>query len=78
MNTYDKRNAFSLPQKEAVLVAFRISRLREFKKIRTLETDGQLSYISPELWYVKKLRTSSAIGMHLACHKKHVIEAIRK
>ena len=33
MNIYDKRNAFSLLQKEAVLVAFRISRLRELKKL---------------------------------------------
>ena len=30
MNFYDKRNAFSLLQKEAVLVAFRITGLREF------------------------------------------------
>ena len=28
---YDKRNALSLQQKEAVLVAFRISKLRELK-----------------------------------------------
>ena len=50
MNIFDQRNAFSLLQKEAVLVAFRISRLRELKKIRTLETDEELSYISPALW----------------------------
>ena len=37
-------------QKEAVLVAFRISKLRELKKFRTLETDGELSYISLALW----------------------------
>ena len=55
-----------------------ISRLREFKKNRTLETNGELSCISPALWYIKKLRTSSAIGMHLACHQKCVIEAITK
>ena len=30
-NIYDKPNTFSLPQKEAVLVAFRISKLRELK-----------------------------------------------
>ena len=30
---YDKRNAFSLQQKEAVLVAFRISKLRELKNL---------------------------------------------
>ena len=48
MNIYDERNAFSLLQKEAVLVAFRIS--RELKKIGTLETNGELSYISPALW----------------------------
>ena len=28
---YDKRNAFSLQQKEEILVAFRISKLRELK-----------------------------------------------
>ena len=49
MNIYDKRNAFSLQQKETVLVAFRISKLRELKKFRTLETDGEISYISPAL-----------------------------
>lgn len=32
-NAYDKRNAFSLQQKEAVLAAFRISKLRELKKL---------------------------------------------
>ena len=32
-NIYDKRNAFSLQQKEAVLFAFRISKLREFKNL---------------------------------------------
>ena len=47
---HDKRNAFSLQQKEAVLVAFRISEQRELKKFRTLETEGELSYISPALW----------------------------
>ena len=30
-NIYDKQNTFSLQQKEAVLVAFRISKLRELK-----------------------------------------------
>ena len=30
---YDKRNAFSLQQKEAVLVAFRISKLGELKNL---------------------------------------------
>ena len=50
MNTYDKRNALSFLQKEAVLVAFRISTKRVKKKIRTLETDGELSYVSPALW----------------------------
>ena len=45
MNIYDKRNAFSLLQKVAVLVAFRISGLRE-----SLETDREFSYISPALW----------------------------
>ena len=30
---YDKRNAFSLQQKEAVLIAFRISKLRELKNL---------------------------------------------
>ena len=33
INIYDERNDFSLQQKEAVLVAFRISKLRELKKI---------------------------------------------
>jgi len=33
MNVNDKRNVFSLLQKEAVLVAFRISRLRRLKKL---------------------------------------------
>ena len=33
MTIYDKRNAFSLQQKEAVLVAFRISKLRELKHL---------------------------------------------
>ena len=32
-NIYDKRNAFSLQQKEAVLFAFRISKLRELKNL---------------------------------------------
>ena len=45
----NKRNAFSL-QKEAVLVAFRISKLTRVKEFRTLETDRELSYISPALW----------------------------
>ena len=30
---YDKRNAFSLQQKEAVLAAFRISELRDLKNL---------------------------------------------
>ena len=30
---YDKRNAFSLQQKETVLIAFRISKLRDFKNL---------------------------------------------
>ena len=30
---YDERNAFSLQQKEAVLIAFRISKLRELKNL---------------------------------------------
>ena len=50
MNIYDKRNAFSLQEKEAVLVAFRISKLTRVKEFRTLETDRELSYISPALW----------------------------
>ena len=33
MNIYDKRNAFGVQQKEAVLVAFRISKLRELKNL---------------------------------------------
>ena len=33
MNIYDKRNAFSLQKKEAVLVVFRISKLQEFKNL---------------------------------------------
>ena len=33
INIYDKRNDFSLQQKEAVLVAFRISKLRELKNL---------------------------------------------
>ena len=32
-NTYDKRNAFSSQQKEAVLFTFRISKLRELKNL---------------------------------------------
>ena len=78
MYIYVKRNAFSLLQKEAILVAFRIARLKELKKNRTLESDGIFSYIGPALWKIKMLRTSSAIGMHLACHQKHVIEATKK
>ena len=50
MKIYDKRNAFSLQEKEAVLVAFRISKLTRVKEFRTLETDRELSYISPALW----------------------------
>ena len=46
----NKRNAFSLQEKEAVLVAFRISKLTRVKEFRTLETDRELSYISPALW----------------------------
>ena len=34
-NIYDKRNAFSLQQKDAVLFAFRISKLRELKNSGT-------------------------------------------
>ena len=33
INIYDERNDFSLQQKEAVLVAFRISKLRELKNL---------------------------------------------
>ena len=44
---------------------FKTTRVKEF---RTLKTDRELSYISPALWQIKKLRTSSAIRMHLACH----------
>ena len=33
INIYDKRNAFSLQKKEAVLVVFRISKLQEFKNL---------------------------------------------
>ena len=33
INIYDKRNDFSLQQKEAVLVAFRLSKLREVKNL---------------------------------------------
>ena len=50
MKIYDKRNAFSLQEKEAVLVAFRISKLTRVKEFRTLESDRELSYISPALW----------------------------
>ena len=32
-NIYDKRNAFSSQQKEAVLFTFRISKLRELKNL---------------------------------------------
>ena len=32
-NTYDKRNAFSSQQKEAVLFTFRIAKLRELKNL---------------------------------------------
>ena len=50
MNIYVKRSAFSLQQKEAVLlVAFQSN----FKLIGTLETDGELSY-SPAMWYSKE------------------------
>ena len=34
INIYDERNDFSLQQKEAVLVAFRISKLRELKNLK--------------------------------------------
>ena len=44
------RNAFSVQEKEAVLVAFRISKLTRVKKFRILETDRELSYISPASW----------------------------
>ena len=44
---------------------FKTTRVKEF---RTLKTDRELSYISPALWQIKKLRTSGAIRMHLACH----------
>ena len=37
MNNYDKRNAFSLLQKVAVLVAFRISGLRELGPWKLIE-----------------------------------------
>ena len=33
INIYDERNDFSLQQKEAVLAAFRISKLRELKNL---------------------------------------------
>ena len=70
MKIHDKRNAFSLQEKEAVLVAFRISKRTRAKEFRTLETDRELSYISPALCQIKKLRTSSAIRMHPECHQK--------
>ena len=50
MKIYDKRNAFSLQEKEAVLVAFQIPKLTRVKEFRTLETDRKLFYISPALW----------------------------
>ena len=37
MTIYDKRNAFSLQQKEAVLVAFRISKLRNLGPWKLME-----------------------------------------
>ena len=44
-NIYDKRNAFSLQQKEAVLFAFRISKLREyFKKTSYVTVFNRRSY----------------------------------
>ena len=33
INIYDKRNSFSLQQNKAVLVTFRISKLRELKNL---------------------------------------------
>ena len=46
VNIYDNRNSFSLQQKKAVLVAFRISKLKtkRVKEFRTLETDRELYY----------------------------------
>ena len=32
-----------------ILVAFQISKLRELKNFRTLETDREVSYISPAM-----------------------------
>ena len=50
------------------------------KQIGILETDGELSYISPAMFFVtaKKLRDSGVIRMHLSCHEKHIIEGSRK
>ena len=45
MNIYDKRNAFSLQQKEAtVLVAFEF-KTKRVKDFRTLETDRELTFL---------------------------------
>ena len=46
MNIYDKRNAFSLQQKEAtVLVAFEFQNLKRVKDFRTLETDRERTFL---------------------------------
>ena len=71
-------NAFSLQQKEAVLVAFRISKLRELKNLGPWKLIENFLILVLHCGKIKMLRTSSAIRMHMACHQKHVIEAIRK
>ena len=50
MYIYVKRNAFSLLQKEAILVAFRIARLRELKKIGPWNLMENFLNIGPALW----------------------------
>ena len=50
INIYDKRNDFSLQQKQSGSCCISNLKTKRVEKFRTLETDGELSYISPAMW----------------------------
>ena len=67
MNICGKRNAFSLQQKEVVLVAFRISKLRDLKNLGPWKLMENFLILVLNGVKLKKLRTSNAVRMHLTC-----------
>ena len=50
INIYDKRNDFSLQQKQSGSCCISNLKTKRVEKFRTLETDGELSYISSAMW----------------------------